>query len=155
MKLVCSRFTPHTPWSWKKSPPRRCVRYKHTFFPHSPQFPPESPKMAFFWHADAHNCGAVRAAPTRAGCAVFPAWSRGRQTSFARKILNVEPLNTIHTSQFPPEPPKMTFFLARRRANGRRRVPAAAATALCDSADSGVAGGAGACTQVASAGCHR
>ena len=54
--------------------------------------------------------GAVRAAPTRAGCAVFPAWSRGRQTNFARKILNVEPLDTtIHTSQFPPEPPKITF----------------------------------------------
>ena len=121
-------------------------------------FTPISSRIAqngVFWHADAHNCGAVRAAPTRAECAVFPAWSRGRQTSFARKILNVEPLNSIHTSQFPPEPPKMTFFLARRRANARRPVPAAAATALSDSADSNVAGGAGVCTQVASAGYHR
>jgi len=80
MKLVCSRCTPHTLWSWKKLPPRRCVRYKRHMLPHSPQFPPESPKLTFFWLGDAYNCGAVRAAPTRAGCAVFPAWSRGRQT---------------------------------------------------------------------------
>jgi hypothetical protein len=53
--------------------------------------------------------GAVRAAPTRAGCAVFPAWSRERRTKFARRTLNVEPPNTIRASKFPPEPPKMTF----------------------------------------------
>jgi len=65
--------------------------------------------MTYFLHGDARNGIALRAASSRGGCAVFHAWSRRCQTKFAKKTLNVEPLNTIHTSQLPPEPPKMTF----------------------------------------------
>ena len=82
---------------------------KHSITTDSPQFSQESAKMTFFRHADACNGGAVRAAATCRKHHVFYAGSRGRQTNFPKTMLNVEPINTIHTSQFPPEPPSMTF----------------------------------------------
>jgi len=85
------------------------VRRKPSVPTHSPHFPQESAKKTFFWHGDACNGGAVREAPKCRKHPVFPAWSRGRQTNFDKNIFNLESPTPIHTSQFPPEPPKMTF----------------------------------------------
>ena len=85
------------------------MRRKPSIPTHSPHFSQESAKMTFFRHADVCNGGAVRAAPKCRKHPVFPAWSRGRQNNFDKKILNLESPTPILTSQFPPEPPKMTF----------------------------------------------
>ena len=85
------------------------MRRKPSIPTHSPHFSQESAKMTFFWHGHACNGGAVRAAPGSRKHPVFPAWSRGRQTNFDKKILNLESPTPVLTSQFRPEPPKMTF----------------------------------------------
>jgi hypothetical protein len=70
---------------------------------------PESAKLTFSWHGHASDGGAVRAVPRCRKHPVFPAWSRPRQTKFAKKTFNLESPTPILTSQFPPEPPKMMF----------------------------------------------
>jgi hypothetical protein len=87
----------------------RAIQTSLTSYLMHPKFLQNRPKRRFLLHGDAHICGAVRAAPTRAGCVVMPAGVCGHETKIAKGIFNLEPLNPILTSTFPPESPKNTF----------------------------------------------